>query len=293
MNPANIIVWSTVVSISFATNLRPRLILDSNPMFDNARAIGNVDSNKITEASGIAASRKHPNILYTHNDHGSGNRIYAIDATTAHLRATFEITHADSNDWEDVAVGTCHGSKSCLYIGDTGNSGQGAKNIIYRVLEPDSVHSGSLSIDAKIHFTWDAQDCETLMVDPVGEIYIISKVDGGKGLIGHIPSSAWDSGKTVHVSSSAYLNISTSHLDPVGGDISPSGDEILVKTRDSVLFWNMNGSHDYVSVLQTQPIKLPYILEHQGEAVAWQPDGRGYYTLGEGLHSPLYHYRLL
>ncbi|KAK3602251.1 hypothetical protein CHS0354_034488 [Potamilus streckersoni] len=261
-------------------------------MFDNARAIGNVDSNKVTEASGLAASRKHPNILYTHNDHGGGNRIYAIDATTAHVRANFEINHADSNDWEDVAVGPCHGSKTCLYIGDTGNSGQGAKNIIYRVLEPDSIHSGSLSIDAKIHFTWDAEDCETLMVDPKGEIYIISKVVGGKGLIAHIPSSGFDSGKTVHVSSSAYLSISTSHPDPVGGDISPSGDEILIKTRDSVLYWDMNGSNDYVSVLQTQPIKLPYINEHQGEAVAWQPDGRGYYTLGEGLHSPLYHYRL-
>ncbi|KAK3602253.1 hypothetical protein CHS0354_034490 [Potamilus streckersoni] len=132
-----------------------------------------------------------------------------------------------------------------------------------------------------------------MMVDPSGEVYLISNVDGGKGLIAHVPSSGWDSGSTVQVNSNAYLSISTSLPDPVGGDISPSGDEILVKTRESVLFWDMNGSKDYVGVLQTQPIRLPYIIEHHGESVAWQPDGRGYYTLGEGHHSPLYHYSLV
>ncbi|KAK3602252.1 hypothetical protein CHS0354_034489 [Potamilus streckersoni] len=131
------------------------------------------------------------------------------------------------------------------------------------------------------------------MVDPSGEVYIISKVDGGKGLIAHVPSSGWNSGNTVQVNSNAYLSISTTHRDPVGGDISPSGDEILVKIRESVLYWDMNGSKDYVSVLQRQPVILPYILENRGEAVAWQPDGRGYYTLGEGLNSSLYHYNLV
>ncbi|KAL3888474.1 hypothetical protein ACJMK2_000841 [Sinanodonta woodiana] len=293
MIPLICILLSTAADISFGSYLRPRLILESSPTFDNGRQIGTVDSPELKEASGLAASRTHPNILYTHNDHGDRSRIFALDATTAHVRAVFEITNATSHDWEDIAVGPCHGNETCIYIADTGNAGHGARNIIYRVLEPDTIQNGSLPIDSQLHFTWNAQDCDTLMVDPSGEVYIISNVNGGKGLIAHIPRSGWDSGSTVHVNSNTHLSISTSHPDPLGGDISPSGDEILVKTRESVLFWDMNGSKDYVSVLQTHPIRLPYISEHQGEAVAWQPDGRGYYTLGEGLHSPLYHYSLV
>src|SRR4051794_6987818 len=40
--------------------------------------LGRIDSREITESSGLAASRKHPGVFWTHNDSGNGPYIFAI-----------------------------------------------------------------------------------------------------------------------------------------------------------------------------------------------------------------------
>ena len=76
-------------------------------------------SSQLTEASGLAASRKHSGYLYTHNDHGSGPQIYVISASNGNVAATLTIKGATSHDWEDIAVGPCNNGSSitCIYIG--------------------------------------------------------------------------------------------------------------------------------------------------------------------------------
>lgn len=52
-----------------------------------------------------------------------------------------------------------------------------------------------------------------------------------------LPGSAWGSGVRVDVSSRAIVGVESTHTnDPVGGDISPDGTEILVKVRIWSLF---------------------------------------------------------
>lgn len=43
-----------------------------------------------------------------------------------------------------------------------------------------------------LFFSWDEHNAETLMVDPHGELYIISKVDGGRG---KYTTSLWRRGR--------------------------------------------------------------------------------------------------
>lgn len=43
-------------------------------------------------------------------------------------------------------------------------------------------------------------------------------------------------------------------------------------------------------VLQTIGKALPYVIEPQGEAIAFTVDGKGYYTISEGKNPKLYHY---
>lgn len=69
------------------------------------------------------------------------------------------------------------------------------------------------------------------MVDPGSNLYIISKVDNAASTIAMLPNSAWGSGARVDVSSSAILNIVSTKKDPVGGDISPDGSEVLIKVK--------------------------------------------------------------
>lgn len=41
-------------------------------------------------------------------------------------------------------------------------------------------------------YSWDVYDTETLMVDPSGDVILISKVQGGRGQVGVIPSEAFN-----------------------------------------------------------------------------------------------------
>ena len=83
--------------------------------------------------------------------------------------------------------------------------------------------------------SWDQHDCETLLVDPRGEVYVVSKVGPGHhGKFVHLPASAWNQHHHVWVSDGVYLPITASSNSPVGGDISPSGTEVRLIT--SVLY---------------------------------------------------------
>ena len=60
-----------------------------------ARAAGAVQSDLITEASGIVAGRRSPGVLWVHNDSGDAPRIYAIDEK-ANLLGICNIKRAQS-----------------------------------------------------------------------------------------------------------------------------------------------------------------------------------------------------
>ena len=90
--------------------------------------MGVVRDATVNEASGCAASRTHPGILYTLNDHAGKNEIYVL-ATNGTLVATYDIKGSHNTDWEDLAIGPCGAdshspadrhSPDCIYIGMTG-----------------------------------------------------------------------------------------------------------------------------------------------------------------------------
>ncbi|XP_062585509.1 uncharacterized protein LOC134247184 [Saccostrea cucullata] len=260
--------------------------------FESGHHVGTVTSHSITEASGICASRTHHDVLYTHNDSGGTHRIFAISATSGHRLATIYINGAHSQDWEDIACGPCPGgSGHCIYISDTGGNAGYDANTIYRIREPSSIHDQSVNLDGTLEFSWDQHDCETLLVDPRGEVYVVSKVGPGHhGKFVHLPSSAWNQHHHVWVNDGVYLPITASSNSPVGGDISPLGTEILLKTYGHVYYWHIPDGN-YEAHIHNQPQALPYRPERQGEAVCWKADNTGYYTLSEGANQSLNFYR--
>lgn len=262
--------------------------------FDGGHHAGTVTSHLITEASGICASRTHRDVLYTHNDSGDTHRIFAISATSGARLGTIYINGAHSQDWEDIACGPCTGgSGNCVYIGDTGGNAGGDANTIYRIREPSSIHDQSVNVDGVLEFSWDQHDCETLLVDPRGEVYVVSKVGPGHhGKFVHLPASAWNQHHHVWVNDGVYLPITASSNSPVGGDISPSGTELLLKTYGHVYYWSIP-DQNYEAHIHNYPQSLPYHAERQGEAVCWKVDGSGFYTLSEGANSVLYFHRRL
>ncbi|OWF47662.1 uncharacterized protein LOC110454086 [Mizuhopecten yessoensis] len=261
------------------------------PHFHHGHQVGTITSHSILEASGLAASRIHSNVLYTHNDSGGSPKIFAIDKNSGQRLATFYIEGAHSHDWEDIAAGPCPNGGHCIYVGDTGgNAGNYEANYIYRVQEPSSIYDHNLRVDSILHFKWDQRDCETLMVAPDAELYLVSKTSHSHdSKVFHVPKSAWGNSNPVYVSSNTHIAFYSQSPSPVGGDISPDGNEILLKTYGHVYYFSVQ-NHDYIGALGTNPTALPYTGERQGESVCWDAQGSGYYTTSEGANSPLYYY---
>ncbi len=80
----------------------------------------------------------------------------------------------------------------------------------------------------------------------------------------------------------------------VAADFSPSGDYILVKTYNQIYRYKRRPNKTVIEALMTKPKILPYELEEQGEAVAFDAKGKGYFTISEKAENTevkLYYYR--
>ena len=257
---------------------------------------GIIEHDDIKEASGIIASRKNNGVLWTHNDSGDTNRIFALDSKGKHI-GVFTIEGAVNRDWEDIATGPGPlENNQYIYIGDTGdNLSQYEEKYIYRFIEP-AVEPGQAQTDVKIagaekitfRYPDGKHDAETLMVDPVSkDIFIVTKRENNvKVFRAPYPQST---SEIITVEEVAVLGLTK----VVGGDISPSGQEILLKTYDNIYYWRIGPERNLPEAFKNEPQILPYIKEPQGEAVSWAADGMGYYTVSEelfGLHSHLYFY---
>src|SRR5687768_5106604 len=102
----------------------------------------------LSEASGLAISRRAPGRLWTHNDSGEPV-VVALDARGS-VTGRVRLTGAAVEDWEAIAVGPC-GTGSCLHVGDIGDNEAKRKRItIYRLPEPEGA-SGTETVADVFH----------------------------------------------------------------------------------------------------------------------------------------------
>jgi len=269
---------------------------------------GTVYDDNVDESSGLAVSRLHTDVVYTHNDKGGLNRLFAIDVTTGTVVATITINNVTNYDWEDLAYGPCagdcdefgicRGSSYCIYISETGDhGGSGSLNNIYMIREPKVMQDTSVDVVDTLKFRWTEEDCETLMIAPNSQLYVVSKVKGGRAMIAQLPSSAWGGDRvTLNMAHTGILKVTTDHHDPQGGDISPSGTEMLLVFEDDVMYYSVPDG-DFIKAVNNQlPQNLTetvYTRVPSCEAIAWTPQGptEGFYTISEGTNQTIYFYR--
>ncbi len=63
--------------------------------------------------------------------------------------------------------------------------------------------------------------------------------------------------------------------------MSTDGKEILVKTYCGINYYQRDAGQTIMQALQTAPKTLPYKIEPQGEAICFNKDNTGFYTLSE------------
>ncbi|QNP63851.1 WD40 repeat domain-containing protein [Streptomyces genisteinicus] len=137
---------------------------------------------RITESSGLAASRAHPGIYWTHNDQDAP-RVFAVDSATGETVATITLRGVGTpRDMEAVSVG----ADGHVYVGDIGDNLDGGWDHvwIYRFPEPERLRDQTVdATQFDVEYADGPRNAEALMVHPVtGRVYIASKNEDGGGL---------------------------------------------------------------------------------------------------------------
>lgn len=263
--------------------------------FSGPEAKGFIENNQITEASGLAVSRSFPGSLWTHNNQGDHNRIFLIGSDGSD-EAIFRIRNTGNRDWEDMAIGPgpIQGT-NYLYIADIGDNREVHDvKTIYRFKEPEivdpTVRIQWTDGEDQIRFRYPdgMKDAESVMVDPLTrDLIVVSKSS--------FPTSVYIARYPQNTEEIFDIELlgTLPFTGATAGDISPDGRNITIKTKEIIYNWiRKPGEQIRDSFLRT-PIRLPYLPEVQGEAIAWNRNSSAYYTLSEskGITPVLYKYQ--
>jgi hypothetical protein len=253
---------------------------------------GKLAPDALNEASGVVESRSHPGVLWLHNDSGDSARVFAVGTDGATL-GEVAVSGAAAVDWEDIATGPGpEVGKLYLYAGDIGDNNAKRSNVqIYRFEEPLLDAQGkptntSIAAD-RIDVVYEdgAHDAETLLLDPLrAELFIVTKGgDAGAYRLG-APGAGGSS-----VVARKVLSLPIFLAD--GGDVSPDGRGVAVRSYTSATYYRRNPAEplEKAFVSPACPLRLADVGT-QGEALGFAADGKGYFTVAEGAHAPLYYY---
>ena len=271
--------------------------------FLGARPMGVIQSDLLREISGMAASRRNPGVLYVHNDSGDAARVYAINEK-AQLLGVCNLRGARNRDWEDIAVGPGPDpNQPYLYIGDIGDNGaQCPEVVVYRVPEP-KVDAGkpfgqmTLGPAEAISLAYPdgPRDAETLLVDPLTrDIYIISKRDLVPRVYRAAFPQSWRPGARSEATTprTTLQRVAVLPLGsfPTGGDVSPDGRRVLVRGMFNIALWDRPVSAPLWHAFSGKPTALPVADEPQGEAICFDRQGKGCFTISEGARASLHYF---
>lgn len=254
---------------------------------------GTLQTPQLVEASGLAVSRSNPSVLWSHNDSGHPNRLFAVGDKGENL-GHFFLTGAGTRDYEDICIGAGpEDGVDYIYLGDIGdNDAQYNYIVVYRIKEPDANQldsAGVYYLDAaeieRMEFTYPdgPRDAETLMIDPfTKDLYIVSKRDYRS--IVYRAKYPQAIGERTELEKLAQLPFNWA----VGGDISSDGLQIGIKDKYKIYYWERTPQESVIDALKRKPELLPYIIEPQGESFTWTKEGDGYFTVSEqsGIYPP-------
>lgn len=252
--------------------------------YASAVKVAEVADPALDELSGLAVSRLNPGILWTHEDSGGAAELYALDASGATV-ATLRVLGAENVDWEDVAVGPC-AAGWCLTIGDSGDpTGSRTDFAILQVEEPLLTGATTYEAPAEVWpYTYpdEPQDAEGLAVLPDGRPVVVTKrADATAGVYTLEPGATTLTWHADLVTGAAGEDLPAR---ATAADLSTDGATLLVRTYLHLYAVDVTDLD-----LPGTPETLPFALELQGEAVAWDPLQGGFWQVAEGANPWLWY----
>jgi hypothetical protein len=218
----------------------------------------------IPEASGLAISRRHPGILWSHNDSGNTSVLFAIDAKGA-VRGRLRLPVV-TRDWEDISAARCPAG-DCLYIADIGDNQLARSRLpIYRIPEP--------ALDADV--TAEPETFTAIYADGphnaeaafvLGDhLFVITRERHTAVYRSALPRSG--------PATLTLERIGSLDLTPVtDAEASPDGTRIAVRTSKIVAIYRAAEMARGGAVRPESRVSIEWLKEPQGEGVAIGADG--------------------
>jgi hypothetical protein len=253
------------------------------------------------EASGLAASRRTPGLLWVHNDSGGEPVLYGIDANTGQSRGRVVVRGVTNTDWEDIASFE-HDGAAWLVIGDVGdNTAKRSFILLHFVREPDANELSpardteiSPAYTLRVAYEDLARDCESIAVDArEGAVYLLSKRDSVPRLyrvplapskdlviarrVGEVPELPQPDvlQRLLKIPTGAYRG------EPTAMDFAADGSAAVVLTYGDTLLFPRAANETWAQALAKKPVILaPHDLP-QAEAACFSADGRAIFLASE------------
>lgn len=278
------------------------------------RLLAHLQDARLTELSGLAASRRFAGWAWGHNDSGDTARLFLLDAQ-ARTRLVVNVLNAQAVDWEDIAVAGS-GDEATVIAGDIGDNNSVRPGIaLYRFRERDlkvpsldlkaapPAQAPEVSIQAqslKLRYPQPdgAQNAESLAANARGDLLIVTKSTGPSNF--YLTRWTRDEG-----SADKVLKKVASHqfgstqpgqrrvrrMLATGADLSLDERRLALVTYAELYIWNLPpGSWDKLNwqalidgPAQTRP--LPPM--QQSESVAWMSPSEVWVS-SEGVGAPLW-----
>ena len=244
-------------------------------------------SPRVVESSGVAVSRAHPGVLWTHNDSGDGPYLYATDLQ-GHDLGFLLVPGAEATDWEDMALGPCPTrAGSCVYLADTGDNRETRTSVtVYAVPEPDpptgpgdTLRTTGAPAVLQLRYPDGAHDVEAIYVAPKGgDLYLVSKGRSGGIGVYRVDRAEWRGPEGVIVKA---VRVQILDIRPDGGAgrwvtsaaIRADGRLVAIRTYSEIYRFHP-GVGGRLTPARERPCELGALDEPGGgEAIAFLDDG--------------------
>ena len=285
------------------------------PFFKDGLSQGNITTTgNWSEVSGLTnpTLSANSNFLWAQSD-GSIDFLLAmgLDGSDQGELTLQGVSGVDHEDLSSARVG----GVSRIYLFDFGNNGNGADSrgagidlVVYRIIEPTitgsdfTITSGNIE---KIDCAFPGgdvpthRDCEVGMIDTNGDIYIITKREAIPTVYFLAHASSYTGTQTLTSLGNMFDIPDSSSVaasgNAVGGNISPDGTEILIKSYNIMYHFPRSDSQTVIQALSANPTELASYVgggndnypksspsqEPQGEAATFGFDGNNYFTTSE------------
>ncbi|MEU9114494.1 hypothetical protein AB0D04_22550 [Streptomyces sp. NPDC048483] len=234
-----------------------------------------IGDSRITESSGLAASRAHPGIYWTHNDSDDGPYLYAVDSRSGRTVARLTLRGIGApRDVEAISVGP----DGNIYVGDIGDNLGGTWDHvwIYRLPEPKRLRDATVTATQfTVKYADGPRDAEALMVHPkTGRVYLASKKQDGGGALYEGPRRLTATG------TNTFRKVAPIDLWVTDGAFSPDGTRLVMRSYFGarIYRWQNGRPKDDIG-----SVGVP--IQQQGESVTFTRDGRTLMYGSEGSDS--------